>query len=141
MINPDWTLLIQMINFLVFLFLMNLVLYRPIRRIVAQRKKMMDEKQEEIDRLEARAEAAVQQYEQKLQESRRAGLRQIQDLKAAAYDEEKDLLRKISEDAAEQLQRMRAQIQQDISVARDALRDQVRTFSVQLAQKILGRSI
>ncbi len=141
MIDINLSLLIQMANFLIFLILMNFVLYRPIRRIVAQRKKMMAEKQEEIERLEARAVTAVRGYEQKLQESRRDGLEKIKDLKAAAYEEEKDLLRNISEEAAEQLQKMRTQIQKDISVARDALRDQVKAFSVQLAQKILGRSI
>jgi F-type H+-transporting ATPase subunit b len=141
MIDINLSLLIQMANFLVFLFLMNLILYRPIRRIVAQRKKLMSDKQEEIERLEAGAAAAVQEYEQKLQESRRAGLEKIKDLKAAAYDEEKDLLRSISAEAAEQLQKMRAQVQTDIGIARDALKDQVKTFSAQLAQKILGRSI
>ena len=141
MIEINLSLLIQMANFLVFLLLMNLVLYRPIRRIVAERKKMMAEKQEGIERLEVEALSAVQEYDRKIQESRRSGIQRIQELKAAAYDEEKELLQKISEEAAAQVQKMRAQIQKDISVARDQLREQVKSFSVQLAQKILGRSI
>jgi len=141
MIEINLSLLIQMANFLVFLLLMNLVLYRPIRRIVAERKKMMAEKQEGIERLEVEATSAVQEYDRKIQESRRSGLQRIQELKTAAYDEEKQLLQKISEEAAAQVQKMRAQIQKDISVARDQLREQVKSFSVQLAQKILGRSI
>lgn len=141
MIQPDWTLLIQMINFLVFLFLMNMILYRPIRRIVAERKKLMAEKQEGIDRLEAEVRTVIQDYDSKLAESRRLGFQKIQELKAAGYDQEKELLRQRSEEAASKLQQMRAQIQNDIGVARDELREQVRSFSVQLAQKILGRSI
>ena len=73
MIDINVTLLIQMANFLVFLLLMNLVLYRPIRRIVAERKKMMAEKQEGIERLETEALSAVQDYEPRIQESRRTG--------------------------------------------------------------------
>ncbi len=141
MIQPDWTLLIQMINFLVFLFLMNMILYRPIRRIVAERKKLMAEKQEGIDRLEAEVRTVIQDYDAKLAESRRLGFQRIQELKAAGYEQEKELLRQHSEEAASKLQQMRAQIQKDIGVARDELREQVRSFSVQLAQKILGRSI
>ena len=141
MIQPDWTLLIQMINFLVFLFLMNLILYRPIRRIVAERKKLMADKQEGIDRLEAEVRAVIQDYDSKLIESRRTGFQKIQELKAAGYEQEKELLRQRSEEASSKLQQMRAQIQNDIGVARDELREQVRSFSVQLAQKILGRSI
>ncbi len=141
MIEINVTLLIQMANFLIFLVLMNFVLYRPIRRIVAERQKLMAEKQEGVDRLENDALSALKQYEQKIQDSRRSGIQKIQEIKASAYDEEKDLLRKISEEAAGQLQKMRSQIHKDIGVARDELLEQVKLFSVQLAQKILGRSI
>jgi F-type H+-transporting ATPase subunit b len=141
MIIPNVTLLIQMANFLIFLFLMNLILYRPIRRIVAERKKHMAQKQQVIDRLESQVVAAARDHELKLQEARRSGFQKIQELKAAGYEEEKELLKKVSGEAAEQVQKMRAQIQKDISVARDDLKEQVRSFSMQLAQKILGRSI
>jgi len=141
MIIPDVTLFIQIANFLIFLFLMNLILYRPIRRIVAERKKLMAQKQEVIDRMEAQTLAAVRDRDLKLQEARRTGFQKIQELKAAGYDQEKELLRKISGEAAEQVQQMRAQIQKDIGVARADLKEQIRSFSMQLAQKILGRSI
>jgi F-type H+-transporting ATPase subunit b len=141
MIIPNVTLLIQMVNFLVFLFLMNLILYRPIRRIVAERKKHMAQRQDVIDRLEAQTLAAARDHDLKLQESRRMGLQKIQELKAAGYEQEKELLRKISAEATEQVSKMRAQIQKDIGVARDDLKEQIRSFSMQLAQKILGRSI
>lgn len=140
-INPDITLLIQMANFLVFLILMNLVLYRPIRRIVAERRKMIAEKQEGIDRLEAQARTAAADYDLKLQESRRMGFQKIQELKAAGYEQEKELLQKMSEEAAATVQQMRAKIQKDIGDARKELKNQVRSFSMELAQKILGRKI
>ncbi len=63
MIDINVTLFIQMANFLVFLILMNFVLYRPIRRIVAERKKLISEKQEGIESLEAQARAALQEYD------------------------------------------------------------------------------
>lgn len=141
MIEINISLLIQMANFLIFLLLMNFVLYRPIRRIVAERKRLMAEKQEGIDRLETEALSRLREYERKIQDSRRSGIQRIQEIKASAYDEEKELLRKISEEAAAQLQKMRSQVRKDIGVARDELREQVKLFSVQLAQKILGRSI
>ncbi|MCE5335015.1 MAG: ATP synthase F0 subunit B [Desulfobacteraceae bacterium] len=141
MIDINGTLFIQMANFLVFLFLMNMVLYRPIRRIVAERKKLIAEKQNGIERLELQARSAVQDYDLKLQESRRLGFQKIQELKAAGYEQEKELLRKHAEEAAGRVHLMREQIRKDIGLARDELKDQVRSFSVQLAQKILGRNI
>ena len=141
MIEINVSLFIQMANFFVFLILMNFVLYRPIRRIVAERKKMISEKQESVDSLEAQAKAALLDYDQKLQESRSMGFQRILELKAAGHEQEKELLRQISEQAAAKVGELRAKIQKDIGIARMELKHQVKAFSVDLAQKILGRKI
>jgi F-type H+-transporting ATPase subunit b len=141
MIDIGYSLFIQMANFLVFLIVMNFVLYRPIRRIVAERKKMISEKQESVDSLEAQAKAALLDYDQKLQESRSMGFQRILELKAAGHEQEKELLRQISEQAAAKVGELRAKIQKDIGIARMELKHQVKAFSVDLAQKILGRKI
>ena len=141
MISINWTLLIQLVSFLIFVFLMNLVLYRPIRRIVAQRKQFVDDRQTGIDRLDAEALKSVQEFNARLQDARKEGRQKIQELKAAAYEQEKELLAQATEQAAGQAQTMRAKVQSDIGQAREQLMTQVRSFSVELAQKILGRSI
>jgi F-type H+-transporting ATPase subunit b len=141
MINVNVTLLIQMCNFLVLLFLMNLVLYRPIRRIVAKRKQFIEEQQQGIERMDAEVKASIEDFNQKIQDARRMGREKIQELKAEAYAQEKELMRVAVEQAGKQLQDVRARIQSDIQGARDQLSGQVRVFSVELAQKILGRSL
>jgi F-type H+-transporting ATPase subunit b len=141
MINVNVTLLIQMCNFLVLLFLMNLVLYRPIRRIVAKRKQFVEEQQLGIERMDAEVKASIEDFNQKIQDARRLGREKIQELKVEAYAQEKELMRTAVEQAGKQLQDVRARIQSDIQGARDQLSGQVRAFSVDLAQKILGRSL
>jgi membrane protein implicated in regulation of membrane protease activity len=41
-VMPDWTVGIQIINFLLIIWILNLILYRPIRNIVRQRKEKID---------------------------------------------------------------------------------------------------
>ncbi len=141
MIDINVSLFIQMANFLIFLFLMNFVLYRPIRQIVAQRKKLISEKQEGIESLEAQSKAALLQYDRSLQDARKTGAQRIEELKAAGYEQEKELLRQSSEQTAATVQQLREKIKNDIAVARKELKHQVKSFSVDLAQKILGRKI
>jgi len=141
MIEPNVTLLIQMVNFLVFLFLMNLVLYRPIRRIVAERTQLVSEQQLGIERADEAAVAAVQEFESKIQEARKQGRQKIQELKAAAYEHEKELLQATASDAAKEVQELRAKVAADVNAARKQLKTQVKAFSKDLAQKILGRSL
>lgn len=141
MINIDVTLFIQVANFFIFLYLMNLVLYRPIRQMVAQRQELVGEQQERIASADAEAKAAVQEFEERIQEARAFGRQKVQELKDGGYQHEKDLIQRASDQAGRQLQQLRGKIQQDIGAARDQLKSQVQAFAMELAQKILGRSL
>ncbi|MDR3556118.1 MAG: ATP synthase F0 subunit B [Syntrophobacteraceae bacterium] len=141
MVEINYSLLIQMANFLVFLFLMNFVLYRPIRRIVAERKRMILERQEGIEKIEGLTSSGLSDYDSKLREARVSGAQKIQELKAAGYEQEKELVREASEKTAGKVQELRGKIQKDVAAARKDLKQQVKTFSGDLAQKILGRKV
>lgn len=141
MISINLTFLIQMGNVLLLVFLMNLVLFRPIRRMLAQRQQFIDEQQGRIDGANAAALAAAEEFSARIQEARKAGRRTIQEMKGAAYEQEKDLLQEATEEAARRVHATREVIQKDIQSARDQLKAQVQAFSTELAQKILGRSL
>jgi F-type H+-transporting ATPase subunit b len=141
MIDINVTLLIQMANFFVLVFLMNLVLYRPIRRIVAQRNQLMADKQAVIDQADVAAQAALREFEEKIHEARNVGRQKLQQSKDAAYQQEKDLLQQAADEAAKQVSQIRQKIKKDIGTARKRLRSQIQAFSIDLAQKILGRAV
>lgn len=141
MISINLTFFIQLINFFILLILMNLILYRPIRRMVAQRNQFIAQQREAIDNAAAEAAAAVDRFNAGLQEARKFGREKIQELKASAYEKEKELLQAAAESAAKQIQVARMTIQTDIREAREKLKGQIQAFSMELAQRILGRSI
>ncbi|MDY0039264.1 MAG: ATP synthase F0 subunit B [Desulforhabdus sp.] len=141
MINIDITLFIQMVNFFILLFVMNMILYRPIRRLVAQRNQHINEQEEQISKAEADALGAVREFDDQIQAARNLGRQKVQDLKEAAYQHEKDLLQRAGEQASFKVQEMRDKVEKDIGAAREQLRSQVQAFAKDLAQKILGRSI
>jgi len=141
MISIDVTFFIQMVNVLVLVFLMNLFLYRPIRRIVAQRNQFVAEQREAIEAAEAEAAGAVRQFDSSLLEARKQGRERIQQIKAAAYEQEKGMLQAALDEAGKQVQATRAAIQGDVRKAREELTAQIEAFSVELAQKILGSNL
>lgn len=141
MINIDVTLFVQMVNFFILLFVMNIILYRPIRRLVAQRNQHVSEQEEQIAKAHAEALAAGEEFDDQIQAARNLGRQRVQELKDAAYQHEKDLLQRAGEQAANRLQEMRSKVEKDLGTARDQLRSQIQAFAVDLAQKILGRSL
>jgi F-type H+-transporting ATPase subunit b len=120
---------------------MNIVLYRPIRRIVAQRNQVMEEKRGAAERAEADTAEALREFEQRIHAARLEGRQKYQEFKDGAHVQEKDLLQQAAEQAAKDVAEMRQKVVKEIGAARKRLRTQVQAFSTDLAQKILGRSI
>ncbi|MBW2258970.1 MAG: hypothetical protein JRF18_00765 [Deltaproteobacteria bacterium] len=54
-IIPDWTLILQIINFLALVFILNAVCYKPIRAILIQRKQKIQGFEQDIDGLKQEA--------------------------------------------------------------------------------------
>jgi F-type H+-transporting ATPase subunit b len=141
MIDINVTLLIQVVNLFVLIWLLNTVLYRPIRNMVAQRNQVMSNKRQDIAQADGEAASAVREFEEKIHEARAAGRQKVQANKDVAYQQEKSLLQVASEQSAKELAEMRAKIKKDVGAARKRLRAQIQAFSIDLAQKVLGRSI
>jgi len=141
MISINVTFFIQMANVLILLFLMNLFLYRPIRRFIAQRNEFVAEQRHGIDQAESDSLAALEKFDAGVQEARKQGRDRIQEIKSSAYDEEKGMLQTAADQSAKAVQVTRMMIQSDIRKAREQLTGQINAYSVELAQKILGRNL
>jgi F-type H+-transporting ATPase subunit b len=141
MISINVTFFIQLANVLILVFLMNLFLYRPIRQIVAQRNKFVAEQREAIETAESETSAVIHQFDTRILEARKEGRAKIQEIKSAAYEQEKGMLQAALDQAGKQVQVTRMTIQSDVRKAREQLEAQVEAFSVELAQKILGRNL
>ena len=141
MISINVTFFIQMANVLILLFLMNLFLYRPIRRFIAQRNEFVAEQRQGIDQAESESLAALEKFDAGVQEARKQGRDRIQEIKSSAYDQEKGMLQTAADQSAKAVQVTRMMIQSDIRKAREQLTGQINAYSVELAQKILGRNL
>lgn len=141
MIDINITLVIQMVNFFLLAFLLNMVLYRPIRNMIAKRNQVIAEREQGIELADADAASAVREFEDKVHEARNQGRQKVSVSKNAAYEKEKDLLRGAAELSSKEIAEVRQKIKKDIAAARKRLRAQIQAFSVDVAQKVLGRGI
>lgn len=141
MIEINQSLLFQIINLLLLMWILNILLYKPIRTILKQRA-------ERLAQLDVEAGAAVSGLAQKEKEfqdrlilARKDGLDQKNQLKLAAQEEEKKLLQEAAQQAEGELAKARQNISQQIEAARGGLTSDLASFSQEIAQKILGRTI
>jgi F-type H+-transporting ATPase subunit b len=133
-------LAIQIANFLVLILLLNIMLYKPIRGILRQRK-------EKLQGLEASIAATTQQADERntafsegLKNARLKGQSQKEALVQAATQEEQAIVAKINNKAKEELDAVRAKIAKDTDAVRASLEKEVDAFAVAITNKILGRA-
>ena len=70
MIEINFTLLIQAANFLLLIFLLNVVLYKPILKILEEREHRIDGQQAEAKKITDDSQALIDEYNRKLHEAK-----------------------------------------------------------------------
>jgi F-type H+-transporting ATPase subunit b len=140
-IIPDWTLIVQIVNFIVLIMVLNAVLYKPIRNMLIERQKTINQFEKDIDTLQEDAAENDQAFQSTISEAKAKGFREKEAMKEAGEEEEKRLINELQEKAQADLEAVRAQIAKDAGAAREKLKAQSEAFSVAIAEKILGRSV
>lgn len=138
---PDWSFALQIANFVFLIFALNFLLYRPIRRILKERR----------DKFEG-MESAIQQAGQSLQEkeaafakavrdARSRGLKEKENLVQEAEAEERKRIEAINAKAQADLEAIRQKIRADAEAARQSLLQSISGFAHEITQKLLGRAV
>jgi F-type H+-transporting ATPase subunit b len=140
-INLDLTLVIQMVNFVVLLLILNRFLYKPVLNILDERKGRIQESEKNVRELGEETARQWEAYEKQLQEARLSATAERERLKGEGLEAERKLLDEVRTEAARAVEEARGQLQTEMTKAKDALRAQADGLAVDIAQKILGRSL
>ena len=141
MINPDITLVIQMVNVLILLFVLNFILFRPIRKIIKERNQIVETFNSDITSLTGEAQSSMEKFEVKILEARQEGVGRVQSMKDEGEQAEVELIATTTQEVQAKIDEARKKVVSDIQDARTELQKQVQTFSVAVTEKILERSI
>jgi F-type H+-transporting ATPase subunit b len=141
MLSVDYTLFIQIANFLVLLFILNLVLYKPIRKILLKRKAEVGAYEESIGEYDSKSEEGSKDFNEGMITARKEGFQEKEGLKGQGLEEEKSLIGSATASALEKIDEAKKNIDRSIQEAWSGLEKESATFSKELAEKILGRSL
>jgi F-type H+-transporting ATPase subunit b len=141
MINVDGSLFIQIANFLVLIWIMNIVVYRPIRKILIERREKVKGLEEGIETRLKDAQEKDEEFMKGVREARARGMEEKEALLQEAAAEEKQIIATINEKAQAEMAEVRSKIAADIDAVRSSLQSQVGDFAEAIGQKILGRTV
>lgn len=141
MISVDSSLFFQIANFLVLIWAMNTLVYRPIRNILRQRSEKIDGLKTGIDASATRVEEKNQAYEQGIKSARAEGMKKRDAVVEEAEAKEREIVAEINRKAQAELAKVREDIAKDVESVRSALLERTDEFAREIGQKILGRAV
>lgn len=139
MVSVDGSIVLQIVNFLLLIWILNLVLYKPIRKILLERKEKVTGLQSNIDGSAQQVKSKEDEYADGVHQARAAGQKEKESLMQAAAEEEKAIIGKINESAQAELKAVKEKISQDMGTVKSALEEEIDAFADAIGQKILGR--
>ncbi|MCI4398865.1 MAG: ATP synthase F0 subunit B [Acidobacteria bacterium] len=136
-----WHIPILMALVLVYGFLLNLVLFRPVSRIISKRREAV----KEADNLAMRSKDELQQrfakYEETLLDARRKGSQVKEAARREAYGYRAAVLEEVRAEASAKAHALEAELSADVARARRELAEGTRALALEMAAKVLGRQV
>lgn len=140
MVKIDYSLFIQIANFLFLIWAMNKLLYKPVRRMLAQRHEKIAGLEKNILSSEEGAATKDAAMRAGIKQAREKGIKEKERLEAEARKVESELIEKINDKARNDYEQMRDKIVAEAQAARQALQREVDRFADDICSKILGRA-
>jgi F-type H+-transporting ATPase subunit b len=141
LIEINGSLIVQLISFLVLLAVLYRFVYKPLVATLDARSAAIKQQLAEAQAAREAAQRQLAEFEAKLQ----AAQAEAQTVRERALREVAELRERLTAEARQEATRLvesaRAEIQQDIRRARAELRAEVGTLAVEIAERIIQRSL
>lgn len=141
MVSLDYTILVQMVNFIILIFILNALLYKPILGIIDKRKQKMDESDSEIKRMNQTVEQKMAEYEEKVRLAKVDAMEQKNAIVKEGSDVAKGIIDAVRGEIPAMMEQFHAKMGKEVEEARAILHSQSQKISLDIAEKVLGRSI
>ncbi|HEY6008308.1 MAG TPA: ATP synthase F0 subunit B [Geobacteraceae bacterium] len=141
MINLDLAFVIQLINFLVLLTILNIFLFKPIRKMLVEREGELSGAKEKVAAVDREVQEKIALYEARLKEVKATASGDREVLKKEAQVEEAAVLDKARKEATDSLAGIKNKVAKEAADAKAILREQANALSLEICEKVLGRSL
>ena len=141
MITTDITLFIQIVNMVVLMFLLNGVLYKPIKNVLKERSEKLRGMEENISKFEKNAKLRQEEVDAKMAKASGKAKAALDGARAEAQAAGDEKLAGIRAGVDATKEAKLAELRAEIEGARTSLRSNLDGFATDMASKILGRSL
>ena len=136
-----WTALFILLNTLIIFFVARKYLFGPVMKIIEDRQQEIDSMYEKADSAKNEAQALQDEYRDKLSAAQETSERMVKEAVARGQSREDEIVRQAKREADALREKAAADIAQEKKKAINEAKDQISGLAVEIAGKVVGRSI
>ena len=141
LISINETLVVQLVSFLLFVFIINRVMFRPLRDSMSEREEYMSLLSREIKDSEKEIAELVSQMKRQETSARKEANASRLALEEEGSREASDILTEAEREIAELKRRTESEVQSQLNEAKKYLEEESEALTVQVMEKVLGRRL
>jgi F-type H+-transporting ATPase subunit b len=135
------TLIAQIVNFLILLFLLRLVAYKPLMNMFDKRAAKVKESMEHAETVKKRAEEADSEAAKRIEAASQEGQQIIKQAMESGDVAKMKVMQEAKEEAQMMVEKAKLEIQQERREVVDELREEVSDLAILAAGKVVSRSL
>ncbi len=135
-IHVNW-LIILAANFIVLMFILNAILYKPLLKVFKDREASTKGFLDAAKDMSANREAGIEKMNKELSEARKKAKGVFDSMRNEGLDAQKKALSDAEASAAGMLQKAREELNAEVAKATQALRGDVEKFSDEIVRKLV----
>lgn len=129
---------VLLVNFLILLFILNAILFKPMLQIFKEREDSVKNDLDAAKDMKEKSEEGIARLNRELAEARSKAKEMFETLKAEGVSKQREVLSATEAEAVAMLEKARAEIKADAERARQSLRADIDKFSDEIVRKLVS---
>ncbi len=141
MIEINQSLIIQIITFIIFIWILDYLVFKPIVRVLDERRERIDGTMEKARLMEAEIQKKLDEYEERIQEAKSQAAYEKERIRREGESVAKAIVERARTELARDIPIIRRQIANEADRTRRELERRAHEVGRDIACRILGREI
>jgi len=139
LISINETLIVQVVGFLIFLFVINRIMFRPLQNVMSDRDIHIERIKRDIIQAQKEVASITSQIQEQDAATRKEALELKDDLEATGSQQAKEIFKSVKKEIAADRNKVQQEIELRIAEERKAVKKESAALALNIIEKILDR--
>lgn len=136
-----WQIIISLLNLLILFLILKKLLFKPVKKILAERQAQVDDIYNEANQANKEAQTNKQAYADKLAASKEEATNILRNARELAEQSSQEIIQEAHNKADSAVRKANAEIANERKKAINEIKNEISEISINIAEQVVGREI